>query len=595
MAANDSGYVADQAGTQTSLGGVTAAQAQYTEPTRRTGVQAVDTSGIEGIANDIASFVKNQGAAAAKAKTEAVEGAAAQTDQQIRFGAANGASAERLAAIATGYQADTGTNLNPQQQATLDQYNNAVGAIKNAQQQNPRFASEQALLIARNRALQANPELSKELLQISGTLNTVSKPYDEAAFAAQDAQQKRQAAAVDTMGTALQAHGYDTSTMSDTQVRLAAQQVLLPNVQLMQQSKDQYDLLKTQKDTTDLQKNQAKDQLLNQQQGALAQTVTAGVRQAMQKAKDGGGSPQQVAQAGQDAITQFTGTLRSQYDITSQADFESRLGWITQPLAQDVQNFASGKLDSEGLQNQLNIRLAGTEQRLLNRVPGAAMTAVLNSKFGTLLGPFIATDPGGKASAVLGNLIAQAGADAGGQNAGPIDITGGQGVNYPQQQVTADAGKVGAIINTMYNQQQLATPEGKSASAKIALQYLTDPTALRTFEPMTKIAPAIADDRWLDISKGVKVPQEALDNANQYLDAISIRSSGLIKSEGANIQYSLDAKGYLHIDTINPSRNLQKLKLIESDLNTGVRMYAHLNGSTDYVGVLRQVIAGSQK
>lgn len=588
---NDPGFQAAQAAGSFN-GTAQAEQGQPVFPTRERPVQGLDVSGVASIAGDIAAFAGKQQAAAAKLHTETVEGQYAQTDQQIRFAAGNGAAPEALARAATGYVKDTGINPTPQQTQVMNQYNDAVTAIKNAADQNPRFGMEQALLIARNRALQTNPELSKELLQISGTLNTVSSGFDSAAFAASEAQTKRQQQAMDTITSTVTAHGVDTSQMNDSQVRAYYQNNIQPAQALIQSTKDTYDVVKGQTDLTAMQRNNQRDQLLQGAQGALSSTVTMGVRQAMTQAKAQGGTPEQIAQAGTDAVQQFSAKLRQNYDITNQADFDSKFGWITGPLTKDIQDFATSKLDSEGLTNQLNLRMASTEQRILDRVPGAATAAVLNSKFGTILTPYL--NQNADASKLIGNIILTAAQDSQKQPNTPIDVTGGKGLSYPQQAITADAGKAGQLVKQLYENPAAGTPEGKSASVKVAMSYLTDPSAIRTFEPMKAIAGAVADPRWLELSKGVQVPQAALDNVNQYLDSINARSAQLVKGEGDNLLPTVDDKGYLHLDVKNPSKQAGKLKLLESDLNEGVRMYAHLQGSTDYRSVLAQLIAEQQ-
>lgn len=566
-------------------GGAMATPAQPIFPARGDSVSPIDLNGLGDVAKyGMAAYnnLKNNDADAAK---NAALADTANTQTQIRFGAANGASADALATLADGYKSSTGTDLTPAQRQMLQQHQQTVQAIQQAQQQNPRFAADQALLIAQNRAIQSHPDLTKEIMQLSGQMQTNSHDFMDSAFIDVKQRQEQQQQAQLAIQKVVEAHGYDTTQMSPDQIRQVANENVLPGIRAIQTSEDAWKLADTNDKLSNLQKTNAKDQAMAGAQAPLWAMATAGVRTAMEDAKSKGGTPQQIAQAGQDAISQFSINARNKYGITTQSEFDSRLGYITQPLQADVQNFATGKLDTEGLENQNKVRLAVAQDWVMKNVPKADLMAVLSTKFGPLVA-------GGVKDADGNDLVAEflknaASAASGG---GPGDPTHGQGNNMPLSTITKQAGQSAAIINRIYTNPDQATPEGKVGAAQTAFGYLTDPSALRSFESVKNIAPAIADPRWLDLSKGVAVPQKALDTVNSYIDSINTRSASLVAKEGANLLPSVDAKGNIHFDVKNPSPNLSKLKTLEADLNEATHMYAHLHGSTDYQSVLKQLV-----
>lgn len=583
----NSGIVANQANKDDSFAGVQPAQANVAQVDRPIPVEPVDLAGASRLESDLSAAYNNPKGA------KTLQGASqfAQDDFNLRFQAQSGASVENLTLLANHQQALTGDTYTPEQQQVLAQFQSQIDQVKAAKDQRPDLNEQFALGILRNNFIKANPGLAPEAVALSSSLNTINKPLDDSAYRRAKLQQANQDEATKTLYTAVQVHGQDTSQMSTDQVRAWANQNILPMQQRITAGEEQWKAADNDSKLTTLQKTQAKDDAIQQITPDLIRTVIPGVRQAMD-ALGPSATAQQRASAGTDALTQFQGTLRQKFGITTDADFQSRFGYIFDPIKTNMNDYATGKLTSEGLTARNNIIVQSATTELLNKVPQLAYLQSLGKEMGLapLLAPFADRPEYVKMMTQVVQSLGQSIAGTDKTVVPTLDVTGGKGINASQSDVTA-AAKVAAGVASSVMAKSDAKPELKQAAVGAALSVLSDTTQYRdrNLEGVRQVASTIADDRWLDMSKGMRVPQAAIDMSETYLDSIKRSSAPLIQKEGDNLIVTVDTNGAVNFSQKLPNGNAGKLARLTQDLNDGVGMYAHLHGSNDRAGVLRML------
>ncbi len=544
---------------------------------QRVRVQGLDFSGLlNTVEAGVAGYAKNKAAEAKKAKTLA-ENQLAQGELDIQFGQQAGASSEQLAKLATGYEDATGTNLSPKQKDAITQFQTLKQKIDDARDQGKAdLGLELALNRYRKRFLVDHPELGPEALEISGKVNSLSKSAVDLQNEEATAQRKRVQQATDTVYSDLNAFGIQPPKDQGEAMALW-QREIAPRRNSLAIWKNELDSLKAQTDITDLERQKKSDDYYRAHVDDLWGTVAADANRVLNQP---GLDANSRAIALNTNLVGWEQRIRQEAGIKSNDEFQQKFGFIFDPLRKTMEGVNNGSISGETAKNQFAYLTTVAKQGFFKRNPKALAMLPVVDAYGPLLAAY-AKDP--TFGPTLGAILQSATSELAGGDptaVGNLDITGGKAGYATPDDLSASAQRAGRISADIYNKPP--SEQSKRDLVNLSVSFLTSPESKRTLAGVHDILPTIANPKFVEYSRGVKIPEDAKNMLNEYVTQIANNTVAVFTQEKDNIIPVLEADGHVTFNIKKPTSNQTKIKRVEADFNQAVKAMSHLDGNTDY-------------
>ncbi len=586
--------VINQAGRGINLSGLKPAEVTPTVGTEgRTREQGIDFGGILDVVKaGIAGYAKDKAAAQKSAKA-AGQNALAQGELDIQFQHLAGGNGDTLARLATGYEEETGTSMTDDQKTALAEFASLKSRIDDARLQGKsELGLELALNRYRKRFLATHPELGPEALEISGKVNTLSKNAVDLDAEDENAARARRKEQIDTMYKDLNAWGIDTTGMKESDALAKWQSEIGPRRNSLAVWKTELEALQVRQDISELERKKQSDTYYHGHVDDLWGTVAAEVSSVV---SDVSLDPNARAAGIATKLAQWESTIRSTAGITDSAEFNAKYGFIFEPLRKLSNDLASGSISAEAAKNQM--AYIGTVARLdfFKKNPKALAMMPLVETYGPLMSDF-AKDPtfaptiSGILSSAAREIDPQQGSNI--EQAGGLDVTGGKGDFTTSTDLSDNAKRANAVADAIYKNPP--TERSKKDLVNLAVSYLTSPQSKRTLAGVHDIMPTLSNPKFIEYSKGMDIPADALNMVNEYATEINRSSATLFQKEAGNMVPTMRPDGTVMFSLHRPTKNSTDIKRVEADINRAIKEYAHLQGSTDYRAVASLLAAEIQ-
>lgn len=326
----------------------------------------------------------------------------------------------------------------------------------------------------------------------------------------------------------------------------------------------------------------------------------------------------------QATLGQFGGVLGSE-KINSiygglLAQFDNAIVIAEQLLPGTQRKVAEDELAAIRARNDMQVEIA--RQNILGEVPDFARMEVLNSRMGNIFRDVLPQYE--RAGALQGTVRQVVSTFGGAANADDIESVpptfgGSKADSTVDQKAQYGREAAGAFRSTFLNPNMKVTPESQDLFAKSMAGIFNEANYNDSKRALQEFLPVLTDPRVVDFVKDNKLAPEMQEKANATLSSyvVDLQASaekalgpleGKYKSEvGANglIKLSPLVGDSFRGMEVNPSTgqvarrtvkaplvDTKTLKRIENELNTVIKVHAHLNGDTDYVQSAQAIFGG---
>lgn len=342
-------------------------------------------------------------------------------------------------------------------------------------------------------------------------------------------------------------------------------------------------------------------------------------------------NPQERVTALQNAKANFQATLGQYAGVLGSDKVNSIYGGLFQQFDQAItiaeqqlpgnaRKVAEDELALLRASNDMQIEIS--RQNILGEVPDFARMEVLNSRMGNIFRDVLPQFE--RAGALQGTVRQVVSTFASAANADTIDdvpgtFAGSRSRSTPEQKAGYGREAASAFRATFLNPDMKVTPESQDLFAKSMAGIFNEANYTDSKRALQEFLPVLTDPRVVDFVKDNKLAPEMQEKANATLSSyiVDLQASaekslgpleGKYKSEvGANGLIKLTplvgdsfrgmgvnpATGQVSRRTVqSPLIDTKTLKRVENELNTVIKVHAHISGDTDYIASARELFGG---